>query len=360
MEDCSGSPAWESTVRVGRRSRGDARRRCESPASGSTCSPSCRSCPTRHRNTAYPMEWDNVAALPVSTFDHWWTKQINSKTRNVVRLAEKKGVVVREVPFDDVLVRGNFSRVQRVPHPAGKTLPALWEGRADRAQGERTFLDRSIFIGAFLEEQLIGFAKLVCDEDRTQAGLMQIVSMVQHRDKAPTNALIAQAVRSCAERKIRYLVYASFAYGNKQRDSLSDFKRRNGFRRVDLPRYYLPLTVDGPGGPSPGTAPSIRHSHSRAPARAAAKSSQPMVRAAAQVAKMNALSVHEPQAMPGIVGLVTGMPRERAERELRRMVDALRHEPFYETGTWIDASLGVYVGWCARKNSFSDRHAAAQ
>ena len=58
--------------------------------------------------------------------------------------------------------------------------------------------------------------------------------------------------------------------------------------------------------------------------------------------------------MPGIVGLVTGMPHERAERELRRMVDALRHESFYEAGTWIDASLGLYVGWCARKNSLSD------
>ncbi len=57
--------------------------------------------------------------------------------------------------------------------------------------------------------------------------------------------------------------------------------------------------------------------------------------------------------MPGIVGLATRMPRERAERELRRMVDALRHEPFYETGTWIDESLGVYVGWCARAGSFA-------
>ena len=58
--------------------------------------------------------------------------------------------------------------------------------------------------------------------------------------------------------------------------------------------------------------------------------------------------------MPGIVGLATSMPRERAERELHRMVDAIRHEPFYESGTWIDESLGVYVGWCARKHSFCD------
>src|SRR5438876_475427 len=54
----------------------------------------------------YPMEWDNFAALPISTFDHWWTRQVDGKTRNMVRRAEKKGVVVREVPFDDALVSG--------------------------------------------------------------------------------------------------------------------------------------------------------------------------------------------------------------------------------------------------------------
>jgi asparagine synthase (glutamine-hydrolysing) len=34
------------------------------------------------------------------------------------------------------------------------------------------------------------------------------------------------------------------------------------------------------------------------------------------------------------------------------MVEAMRHEAFYETGTWINESLGVYVGWVARKDSF--------
>ncbi|PYR23831.1 MAG: hypothetical protein DMF98_17455, partial [Acidobacteria bacterium] len=58
--------------------------------------------------------------------------------------------------------------------------------------------------------------------------------------------------------------------------------------------------------------------------------------------------------MPGIVGLLTRLPREQAEPELLRMVEALRHESFYETGTWVDESLGVYVGWAGRKNSFSE------
>lgn len=58
--------------------------------------------------------------------------------------------------------------------------------------------------------------------------------------------------------------------------------------------------------------------------------------------------------MPGIVGLITKMPREWAEQELLYMVEALRHEDFYVAGTWIDKSLGVYVGWVERKDSFSE------
>jgi asparagine synthase (glutamine-hydrolysing) len=58
--------------------------------------------------------------------------------------------------------------------------------------------------------------------------------------------------------------------------------------------------------------------------------------------------------MPGIVGLITKAPRERAEAQLSRMVEAICHESFYETGTWVDESLGVYVGWAHRKESFCE------
>src|SRR5207253_8945583 len=40
--------------------------------------------------------------------------------------------------------------------------------------------------------------------------------------------------------------------------------------------------------------------------------------------------------------------------QLVLMVESLRHESFFTTGTWIDESSGVYVGWVARKSSFSD------
>ena len=58
--------------------------------------------------------------------------------------------------------------------------------------------------------------------------------------------------------------------------------------------------------------------------------------------------------MPGIAGLITKMPRAWAEPQLMRMLETLRHESFYVTGSYIDESLGLYVGWAARKDTFSD------
>ena len=194
---------------------------------------------------AYPMEMDNLAAISLTTFDQWWNQQIGFKARNKAKQAEKKKVTLREVPFDDDLVRGIWEVYNECPIRQGKPFGHYGKDLETVRKEEATYLDCSIFIGAYLEGKMIGFVKLVYDETRTQAGLMNIVSMVQHRDKAPTNALVAQAVRACTERKISYLVYSNFAYGKKERDTLSDFKERNAFQKMDLPRYYVPLSSMG-------------------------------------------------------------------------------------------------------------------
>lgn len=193
----------------------------------------------------FRMEWDNFAALRVTTYDDWLKNQIDFRARNKVRKAAKSGVVVREVPFDDKLIEGvsaiyNESSIRqgRQFWHYGKELDAVRKMNG-------TFLGRSIFLGAFFEDSLIGFVKLVTSEDKSQAGLMQILSMMRHRDRAPTNALIARAVQSCAERQIGHLWYANFSYGKKQQDSLADFKRYNGFQKINVPRYYVPLNIAG-------------------------------------------------------------------------------------------------------------------
>jgi hypothetical protein len=193
----------------------------------------------------YPMEMDNLAVLPVSTFENWWNNQIRSYPRNRARQAEKRGVVMREVPYGEELIRGICAIYNETPVRQGKKFPHYGMTLERARQYAGTFLDRSIYIGAFLGEEMIGFGKLTMDESRTQADLVHILSMTQHKEKAPTNALIAQAVRSCADHKVSYLVYANFTYGKKEGDSLSHFKDVNGFQRVDLPRYYVPLTPIG-------------------------------------------------------------------------------------------------------------------
>lgn len=193
----------------------------------------------------YRMEWDNFAAVRVSTFDDWMAHQIDFKARNKARKAAKNGVEVREVPFDDELVRGISAIYNESPIRQGREFPHYQKDLDSLRKMKATFLERTIFIGAFLESSLIGFIKLVANENRTQAGLMHILSMIKHRDKAPTNALVARAVKSCAERGIPYLWYANMDYGKKQGDSLAEFKKHNGFQKIEVPRYYVPLTIAG-------------------------------------------------------------------------------------------------------------------
>ncbi len=212
---------------------------CGSAEPGSTSSRLCRNYLKPPRSIATQWSgttWRSCRSPPSTT---------GGRSRLVSRPGIKKGVTLREVRFDHALIRGIWEIYNECPVRQGKPFRHYGKNIQAVHEEEATFPDSSIFIGAFLGETLIGFIKLVTDETRTQAGLMNIVSMIGHRDKAPTNALVTQAVRSCAERGIPYLVYSNFAYGKKLRDSLSDFKERNGFQRIDLPRYYVPLSSIG-------------------------------------------------------------------------------------------------------------------
>lgn len=193
----------------------------------------------------YPMELDNLAVLPVSTYENWWNNQLRSYPRNRARQAEKKGVSFREVAYGEELINGICGIYNETPFRQGKRFPhyGMTAEQARRYAG--TFLDRSVYIGAFFEGRMIGFIKLTTDESKTQSCLVHILSMIKHKEKAPTNGLIAQAVKSCAARGIPFLVYEHFSYGNKKEDSLSHFKEVNGFQRIDLPRYYIPVTTFG-------------------------------------------------------------------------------------------------------------------
>jgi len=185
----------------------------------------------------YYMEWESIAAIPIKSFNHWWGK-LPEETRRNIKKAVKRGVIVKVVDFDDELVRGIMNIYNEIPIRQGK--PFWHYGKKfDVVKRENsTFLDKSDFIGAYYNEELVGFLKLVNVGE--YAFPMQILSMVKHRDKAPTNALIAKAIEICDQKRIPYLVYGTWSSGG-----LSEFKRRNGFEKFLLPRYYIPLNIKG-------------------------------------------------------------------------------------------------------------------
>jgi len=193
----------------------------------------------------YPMEWDNLAVQPLTTFDSWWTGRLDNKTRNMIRKAGKNGVTTCALPFDDALVDGIWKIYNETPIRQGKPFAHFGKDRDTVYREEATHLDSSVFVGALLDGNLIGFIKLVFDSTRTHAGIMNNVSLMEYRDKAPSNALMAEVVRICADRGVSYLTYSNFSYGKKERDNLSDFKKNNGFEKVEVPRYYVPLTPRG-------------------------------------------------------------------------------------------------------------------
>jgi hypothetical protein len=76
------------------------------------------------------------------------------------------------------------------------------------------------------------------------ASTVQLLSKIKHYDKRPANAMIAKAVEVCEKAGVPYLMYCNYVY-NDPNSSLTEFKRRNGFEQVLIPRYYIPLTQRG-------------------------------------------------------------------------------------------------------------------
>lgn len=187
---------------------------------------------------SYHTEFDSLAVLPITTFEHWWTKQIRDKTRNMVRKSKKAGVEIREASYDDAFVQGMTEIFNETPVRQGRRF---WHYGKDFETVKREFsqfLFREELFGAYLDNQLVGFAMLA-DAGR-YAVLGQIISKIEHRDKAINNALISKIIEKCASKSVPQLVYAFW-----NENSLSDFKKHCGFERVDLPRYFVPLTLKG-------------------------------------------------------------------------------------------------------------------
>lgn len=190
----------------------------------------------------YHYDWDNFAVIPITTYSEWWDKRVQGDVRKAVNRAKRLGVVVKVAELDDSFVEGIRRIYNESPVRQGKPF---WHYQKDFATIKRensTYLDRCICIGAYYRDELIGFIRML--RVGPLAMTLQVISMMGHSEKKPTNALIAKAVEVCESSQFSHLIYSRFMYNNIH-SSLTEFKRRNGFEQVLVPKYYAPLTTKG-------------------------------------------------------------------------------------------------------------------
>jgi hypothetical protein len=198
--------------------------------------------PSQSPQYAYPMDLDSIAAVRTNSYRVWW-EGLPQESRKNVRRSQKRGVTISSREFDSDLIQGivginNDARIKqgRLNDHYGKSLDQV-------IRDQESFCDRSEFICAQVGNEMIGYLKLVYRGD--VAAILNLSCKASHFDKRPSNALLAKAIELCEARGISHLTYGRFNYGNKRNSPLREFKIRNGFEEMLMPRFYIPLTTWG-------------------------------------------------------------------------------------------------------------------
>jgi hypothetical protein len=191
---------------------------------------------------SYPFRMKSIAAIRVSSFDDWW-RRVSSDTRRNVKLSKSRGLVLRIEQFNEDLVRGIVGINNETPIRQGRKFWHYGKTYEEVKKDYSSFPDRSYYVAAYIDDELVAFLKAVVVGD--VLAIMQNLSKMRYRDKKPANALIAKAVEIAAEKNLKYITYFQYQYGNKRNDPLTEFKRRNGFEELRLPRFFVPLTLKG-------------------------------------------------------------------------------------------------------------------
>lgn len=187
----------------------------------------------------YYMEKQKLTALRITSFNDWWERQLPSETRKKAKRAAKRGVEIKIAEFNDELVKGISGVFNDSPMRQGK--PFWHYGKSlETVKKEMSLdLDRCDFIGAYHKGELVGITKLLYAAKIAEPVI--ILSKGAYQDKYINNALIARAVEMCSQKGVPYLFYGPYW----KRGSMADWLRRHGFERLQVPRYYIPITIKG-------------------------------------------------------------------------------------------------------------------
>ena len=182
-------------------------------------------------------ELEGESFLAVTTHEEWW-KGLDFKVRNKIRKAQKNGVELRPATLTDEFVKGVESIYNESPVRQGRKFLHYGKSFATIKEDLSSFPECTFFIGAYYQSELIGFMKLF--EGDNVLRTVHIIAKLCHRDKPVMDALISRAVEICEQKKVGYLNYGSWTGGG-----LGEFRIKHGFKRLDMPRYFVPLTGAG-------------------------------------------------------------------------------------------------------------------
>jgi hypothetical protein len=198
--------------------------------------------PSMQPRYSYATTFDSIATAATIAFKDWWEK-LPQESRKNVRRSQKRGVTVEVKKADDGLIQEIVELNNDNPVRQGRPYAHFGKSFQQVKKDQESFPDRSDYVCAYLGSELIGFLKLVYRAD--VASILQLLPKASHQDKRPANALLAKAVELCEAKGISQLIYGNFNYGNKRDSPLREFKVRNGFGEMLMPRYYIPLTAWG-------------------------------------------------------------------------------------------------------------------
>ena len=191
---------------------------------------------------SYSKEWDNFAVIPITTYSDWFKNRIESSVQRAIRKAAKTGIEIRVTQLDDEFIQGIVNINDDTPIRQGRTFWHFHKSFDEVKHEHLTYAERNIFLGAYLQGELIGYIRMV--RVGRVASVIQLLTMTKHYDKRPANALIAKAVEVCDQKGMSHLMYCNYVYKDPK-SSLTEFKKRSGFEQALLPRYYIPLTLKG-------------------------------------------------------------------------------------------------------------------
>jgi hypothetical protein len=194
-------------------------------------------CPITNPPGAWIRTDDNVALIEIKDYATWWNN-IGKKTRNMIRRAERSGITVTVVEQTQKFAEGVSKIYNETPIRQERAFSHYGEP-LEAVIRNITTAQRSTFVGAYLQEELVGFIQILYGDNI--AVIAQILSLQKHWDKSVNNALLAKAVEVCASKGEQWLMYGRI--GNHP--SLDRFKDSNGFREFPITRYYVPITGKG-------------------------------------------------------------------------------------------------------------------